>query len=335
MDKKEKILLGHGSGGKMMHELVSGHFAPAFGIEGVADAAVLEAPEGSRIALSTDSYVVSPLFFPGGDIGDLAVNGTVNDLSMVGAKPLYLTTGFIIEEGFPMAELDQIIKSMAEAARKAGVKIVAGDTKVVDRGKGDGVFINTAGVGVLPSGVDFAPSNIKPGDHIIVSGSIGRHGVAVMGERNGLSFEPQITSDSAALNMMVGDMLEKHGQIRVLRDPTRGGIATTLKEFAMESGLCLRLEEDEIPVEPGVRGACDLLGLDPLYVANEGTLLAVVAPDVSEYLLEIMQAHPEGKGAKVIGAVEESSKGAVLLTTAIGGSRIVDMLQGEQLPRIC
>ncbi len=338
MDLKEKILLGHGSGGRMMHELVSSRFAPAFEIEGVADAAVLELGAGHgpvRIAMSTDSYVVSPLFFPGGNIGDLAVNGTVNDLSMVGARPLYLTAGFIIEEGFPMAELDLIIQSMAGAARAAGVKVVAGDTKVVDRGKGDGVFINTSGVGVVPAGVDLSAGRINPGDRIIVSGSIGRHGVAVMGERNGLSFDPPVTSDSAPLNTLTEVILEKPGAVRVMRDPTRGGLATTLKEFAMESGLCFKIEEEAVPVEPGVGGACDLLGLDPLYVANEGTLLVVVASDVSDYLLEKMRRHPAATGATIIGKVEKAPAGAVVLSTSIGGSRLVDYLQGDQLPRIC
>ncbi len=334
----EKILLGHGSGGRMMHELVSGRFAPAFEIKGVADAAVLElAVDGAppRIALSTDSYVVSPLFFPGGNIGDLAVNGTVNDLAMVGARPLYLTAGFIIEEGFSMAELDLIIKSMAGAARAAGVRIVAGDTKVVDRGKGDGVFINTAGVGVVPPGVDMSTGRISPGDRIIVSGSIGRHGVAVMGERNGLSFEPPVLSDSAPLNTITRTILERPEAVKVMRDPTRGGLATTLKEFAVESGLCMLIEEESVPVEPGVAGACDLLGLDPLYVANEGTLLVVVASDVSDYLVEKMREHPAAAGATVIGKVEKGPEGSVVLSTSIGGSRLVDYLQGDQLPRIC
>lgn len=338
MDLTEKILLGHGSGGRMMHELVSSRFAPAFEIEGVADAAVLEleVDEGSaRIALSTDSYVVSPLFFPGGNIGDLAVNGTVNDLAMVGARPLYLTAGFIIEEGFAMAELDLIIQSMAGAARAAGVRIVAGDTKVVDRGKGDGVFINTAGVGIVPTGVDMSTRRISPGDRIIVSGSIGRHGVAVMGERNGLSFADPVLSDSAPLNSITSMLLEKPEAVKVMRDPTRGGLATTLKEFALESGLCMRIEEESVPVDPAVAGACDLLGLDPLYVANEGTLVVVVADDMSDYLVRKMREHPASAGATVIGKVEKGPEGSVVLSTSIGGSRLVDMLQGDQLPRIC
>jgi hydrogenase expression/formation protein HypE len=331
----DRILLGHGSGGRMMHELVSTHFAPAFGIEGVSDAALLDAPEGARIAVSTDSYVVSPLFFPGGNIGDLAVNGTVNDLAVSGARPLYLTAGLIIEEGFLMADLERIVGAMASAARAAGVRIVAGDTKVVDRGKGDGVFINTSGVGVVPAGVELSPSRIRPGDLVIVSGSIGRHGVAVMGERNGLSFKPPVTSDTAPLYRLAEAMLDKPDAVRLMRDPTRGGVATTLKEFAQDSGLCIRIREAAVPVEPGVGGACDLLGLDPIYVANEGTLLAVVAPDVSDYVLEKMRKVPEGSGAVIIGEIAGEPAGAVVLETAIGGTRLVDMLQGDQLPRIC
>jgi hydrogenase expression/formation protein HypE len=332
----DKILLGHGSGGKMMHELVSKHFAPAFGIEGVADAAVLDTPKGGRIAMSTDSYVVSPLFFPGGNIGDLAVHGTVNDLAMVGARPLYLTAGFIIEEGFSFDELKRIVSTMAQAATNAGVKVVAGDTKVVDKGKGDGIFINTAGVGVIDDDIELGIGRVAPGDKIIVSGNIGRHGVAVMAKRNGLTFEPPVLSDSAALNHMVAQMLKDNPQgVKVLRDPTRGGVATTLKEFALESGLCMNIYEDQVPVQEGVRGACDLLGLDPLYVANEGTLLAVVGSDVSDYYLNIVRGMPHGADAMIIGEVSEAPKGAVLVRTAIGGSRIVDMLQGEQLPRIC
>lgn len=330
-----KILLGHGSGGRMMHELVSQHFAPAFGIEDLGDSAVLPAPKG-RLAMSTDSYVVSPLFFPGGNIGELAVNGTINDVAMSGAEPLYLTVVFIIEEGLPFDELKRIVSSMAEAAKAAGVKIVAGDTKVVDKGKGDGIFINTAGVGVIPDGVDLCPKNIQVGDKVIVSGPIGRHGIAVMSERNGLNFEPPVTSDTAALNGLVRMMLERAPDgIRAFRDPTRGGVATTLKEFALQCGLAIVLDEEILPVPPGVRGACDLLGLDPLYVANEGTLLAVVSADVSKYLLEAMQKDPVSEGAMEIGVIKAAPEGKVLLKTSIGGTRLVDMLEGEQLPRIC
>jgi hydrogenase expression/formation protein HypE len=319
----------------MMHELIGGHFAPAFGIEGVMDAAVLDGPGKGRMAFSTDSYVVSPLFFPGGNIGELAVNGTVNDLSMVGARPLYLTAGFIIEEGFPFGDLEKIVHSMAGASRAAGLRIVAGDTKVVEKGKGDGIFINTSGVGVIPEGVALSPSKMEAGDKVIISGQSGNHGIAVMSERNGLSFDPPVLSDTAPLNGLVETLLEKPESIRVMRDPTRGGIATTLKEFALDSGLCISVEEETIPVAPGVTGACELLGLDPLYVANEGIMLAVVQPNVAEYLVCEMQKHPTGRNAAVVGEVEASPEGTVLLRTVIGGRRLLEMLQGEQLPRIC
>jgi len=320
----------------MMHELISSCFAPAFGIEGLGDAAVLDLKKKGRLALSTDSYVVSPLFFPGGNIGELAVNGTVNDLAMAGAEPLYLTSGFIIEEGMPLSDLQRIIESMAQAAFNAGVKIVAGDTKVVDKGKGDGLFINTAGVGVIPEGVDLSPSHISEGDIIIISGDMGRHGMAVMSERSGLSFAPPVLSDTAALNGLTALMIKAAGgSLRAMRDPTRGGVATTLKEFALESGLAMEMDEDELPVTPGVKGACDLLGLDPLFVANEGLLLAVVSGDVSEYILKEMRAHTLGAGARAIGRVMPGPEGKVLLRTSIGGTRLVDMLEGGQLPRIC
>ncbi|MFA5353133.1 MAG: hydrogenase expression/formation protein HypE [Thermodesulfovibrionales bacterium] len=336
----DTILLGHGSGGKLMHKLIREFFAPEFGMEELNDAAVVditEAGKGGRLAFTTDSYVVSPLFFPGGDIGDLAVNGTVNDLSVVGAKPLYLTTGFIIEEGFPVADLKRVLHSMASAAKKAGVRIVAGDTKVVDRGKGDGIFINTSGVGIVPEGCELGSSRIRPGDKVIISGAIGSHGVAVMSERNGLTFDPPVLSDSAALNGLIERMLIHTQEIRMMRDPTRGGVATTLKEMAMESGLAMRINEKLLSIPSGVMGACDLLGLDPLYIANEGIILAICGPDAAEGLVSEMRKHPLGEGSAIIGEVgeEERQKGMVLLTTAIGGTRIVDMLPGEQLPRIC
>lgn len=319
-----------------MHELISRHLAPAFGMTSLLDAAVLDAPLGGRLAVTTDSYVVTPLFFPGGNIGDLAVNGTVNDLAVSGARPLYMTAGLILEEGFPLADLEEIVASMARAASRAGVRVVAGDTKVVDRGKGDGVFINTSGVGLVPDGLDLAPSGIAPGDRVILSGPIGGHGVAVMAGRNGLSFDPPVLSDTAALNSLVEALLGgAAGGLRAMRDPTRGGLATVLKEFALDSGLSMAIEEEAVPVEPGVRGACELLGLDPMYVANEGVLVAVAKPDVSEYLLKLMRGHPLGRRASVIGEVGEAPAGAVLLKTAVGGTRMVEMLQGEQLPRIC
>ncbi len=347
----DRILLGHGSGGRLMHELISEHFGPAFKMESFGDSAVIHSPEllvrsfasqhGApdrgpfRLAFTTDSFVVSPLFFPGGNIGELAVYGTVNDLAVSGAEPLFLTAGFIIEEGFPFEDLRAIVASMSGAAEKAGVKIVAGDTKVVNKGKGDGIFINTSGIGILYDGMEIAASRIKEGDRVLISGEMGNHGMAVMSERNGISFDPPIVSDTAPLNSLVRAMIEASRDIRFMRDPTRGGLATTLKEAALESGKCLRIREDSIPVAPQVRGACDLLGLDPLYVANEGALLAVVGPDATDDLLAVMRGHSAGAGAQVIGEVAGSPGGMVLLETSIGGTRVIDMLQGEQLPRIC
>ena len=330
----DKILLGHGSGGKLLHELIPQHFSPAFGIEGAGDSAVVKLPS-CRLAYTTDSYVVTPLFFPGGNIGDLAVNGTVNDLAVSGAKPLFLTAGFVIEEGFPLADLKKIVASMSAAASRAGVKIVAGDTKVVNKGKADGIFINTSGIGVLTDGRDISASKIKKGDRIIISGEIGSHGVAVISERNGLTFEPLITSDTRPLNGLVRAMYDVSTEIHFMRDPTRGGLATTLKEAALESGLCLRVREQTLPVPPGVKGACSLLGLDPLFVANEGILIAVVDAHAADGIVNAMRKHEHGQHAAIIGEAAESPAGMVLLETAIGGSRIMDMLQGEQLPRIC
>ncbi len=330
----DKILLGHGSGGKLMHELIKQHFSPAFGIEGAGDSAFVNVPS-QRLAYTTDSYVVTPLFFPGGNIGELAVNGTVNDLAVSGADPLYLTAGFVIEEGFPLADLKTIIASMASAAAQAGVKIVAGDTKVVNRGKADGIFINTSGIGVIPDGREIAASRIRKGDRIIISGEIGSHGVAVLAERNGLTFDPPVVSDTRPLNSLVRAMYAASGDIHFMRDPTRGGLATTLKEAALESGLCMRIQEQTLPVPSGVRGACSLLGLDPLFVANEGLLIAVVDNAAADSVVAAMKREEYGRHAKIIGSVEESPAGMVLLQTAIGGNRIMDMLQGEQLPRIC
>lgn len=332
-----------------MHQLIRQYMSPAFDLKELNDSAVIElngqwstinGQEESkfRLAFTTDSYVVSPIFFPGGNIGELAVNGTVNDLSMVGAKPLYLSAGFIIEEGFPINDLEAILSSMSDASQKAGVKIAAGDTKVVDKGKGDGIFINTSGVGIVRDGVKLGVKNIKAGDRVIVSGLIGSHGIAVLSERNGLSFVPPVLSDTAPLNGLVGLMLNVSDGIKMMRDPTRGGIATTLKEIAEDSGLCIIIEEDLIPLPPGVKGACELLGLDPLYIANEGILVAIVSPDAAEPLLKEMRCHPLGKNATIIGeAISGDTKtcGMVLLKTSIGGTRIIDMLTGEQLPRIC
>lgn len=330
----DRILLGHGSGGRLMHELIAEHFGPAFQMEGFGDSAVLDISP-RRLAFTTDSYVVSPLFFPGGNIGELAVYGTVNDLAVSGAEPLYLSAGFIIEEGFGLADLRTIVSSMAGAAKKAGVKIVAGDTKVVDKGKGDGIFINTSGIGVLYDGVEIAASKVRKGDKVLISGEIGNHGMAVMSERNGITFDPPIVSDTAPLNGLVKAMVDVTREIHFMRDPTRGGLATTLKEITMESGKCIRIRENSIPVAPRVRGGCDLLGLDPLYVANEGALIAVVEESVVDDLLAAMRRHSAGTKARVIGEVVESPEGMVLLETSIGGTRIIEMLQGEQLPRIC
>lgn len=318
-----------------MHQLVRDYFVPSFHLQTLNDSAIVEGISAGNIAITTDSYVISPYFFPGGDIGMLSVCGTINDLSMAGARPLYLTTGFILEEGMPMEDLKKILASMKAVADETGVKIVAGDTKVVEKGKGDGIYINTAGIGIVDEGIDLSPGRIRPGDKIILSGSIGNHGMAVMAERNGISFEPPIVSDVCALNSLVKTMLATTREIRVLRDPTRGGVATTLKEFAADSTCCMMVDEETIQIRPGVQGACDLLGLDPLYVANEGILLAVVAPDVADELVCVMRQTKEGADAAVIGEITEQPKQMVLLRTKIGGTRIIDMITGEQLPRIC
>ena len=330
----DRILLGHGSGGKLMHELIRNHFSPAFGNSGSGDSAIVNVPT-NRIAYTTDSYVVTPLFFPGGNIGELAVNGTVNDLAVSGADPLFLTAGFVIEEGFLLSDLKKIVSSMSAAASKAGVQIVAGDTKVVNKGKADGIFINTSGIGVLPAGRDIAASNIKPGDAVIVSNDLGSHGVSVIAERNGLTFDPPIVSDTRALNSLVKTMYQASPDVRFMRDPTRGGLATTLKEVALESGLCIRIRDKDLPIPAGVKGACSLLGLDPLFVANEGVLIAIVARSAADAVVASMKNHEDGGHAAIIGEVEEGPAKTVLLETNIGGSRVIDMLQGEQLPRIC
>lgn len=334
--KDDRILLGHGSGGRLMHDLIRSRFGPAFGISSVTDAALLDIPRGARLAFTTDSYVVSPIFFPGGSIGDLAVNGTINDLAVSGAVPLYLSVGFVIEEGFMLSELDRIISNMARAAQSAGVRIVAGDTKVVERGKADGMFITTSGVGAVPEGIELSADNVQAGDAVLVSGPIGNHGMAVMAKRNGLTFEPALLSDTAPLNRITQAMLQNDPSgVRVMRDPTRGGLATTLKEFAEAVGCAIEIWEGNVPVLPQVAGACDLLGLDPLYVANEGILVAVVRADMAEYHIALMRATLEGSGAVHIGVIKDAPRGAVMLRTMLGGSRLLDMLQGEQLPRIC
>lgn len=331
----ERILLGHGSGGKLMHQLIREYFAPQFEMKSLNDSAILKRMNKGKVAFTTDSYVVSPIFFPGGDIGELAVNGTVNDLSMVGAKPLYMTAGLILEEGFPLEDLKKVLFSMSNAASKADVKIVAGDTKVVNKGKADGIFINTSGVGIIKDGINISPSKVRSGDRIILSGPIGNHGISIMAERNGISFDPPVLSDTAPLNGLVSKMLKKTKEIHAMRDPTRGGLATTLKEIAVESGCCMVLDEDIIPVPAGVKGACELLGLDPLYVANEGILVAIVASSVAETLIKILRVHPLGKEACIIGEVRKAPENMVLLKTSVGGTRMVEMLSGDQLPRIC
>lgn len=331
------IVMGHGGGGKLTAELVQHLFLPAFrsaALDQLGDAAVLP-PAAGRLALSTDSFVVRPLFFPGGNIGDLAVNGTVNDLAMSGARPLYLTAGFILEEGMPLDQLGQIAASMGAAARRAGVSVVTGDTKVVDRGHGDGVFISTAGVGVVPDGLRIGPDQARPGDVVIVSGEIGLHGVAILSVREGLEFGAPIASDCAPLHELVAGLLDAGVAVHALRDPTRGGVASALNEIAASSGVGVRIEERALPVPGPVRAACEILGLDPLYVANEGKLLALVAHADAERALETLRAHPLGARAAIIGEVTADHPGVVVARTGIGGTRVVDMQVGEQLPRIC
>lgn len=333
----DRVELIHGAGGRAMTQLIDELFRPAFKnpwLDQGNDQAVFEPPPG-RLVLTTDSYVISPLFFPGGDIGSLAVHGTVNDLAMAGARPLHLTAGFILEEGFPLMDLRRIVTSMAVAAAAVGVAIVTGDTKVVERGKADGVFITTAGVGVVPDGVRISGERARPGDAILVSGTMGDHGIAVMSRRAGLEFETAILSDSAALNDLVAAMLAAVPDLHVLRDPTRGGLAATLNEIARQAQVGMRLEEAAIPVLPDVRGACELLGLDPLHVANEGKLVAICAEADAESVLAAMRAHPLGRAASRIGSVVEDPRGMVELVTTFGGRRVVDWLAGEQLPRIC
>ena len=336
--KSDIILLGHGSGGKLSHQLLDELITPI--LSGIAardqnDAALLD-HAGGRLAFTTDSYVVDPIFFPGGNIGDLAVNGTVNDLAMTGACPLALSVGLILEEGLAISDLRRILESMRGAADKAGVRIVTGDTKVVPRGKGDKIFINTAGIGVFAHDLEITGSGARPGDTILVSGTLGDHGMAVLASREGLELASPIRSDSASLNHLVDDLLADLGEkMHVLRDPTRGGVATTLKEIALQSQVDILLQETALPISPAVAGACAILGLDPLFVANEGKLLAVVAPDGAEAALAVMRRHPEGADAAIIGEVSGSGAGRLSLHTAIGGKRSIEMLAGEQLPRIC
>ena len=339
--KHGRIDMTHGAGGRVAAQLIDELFARAFDNEYLRqghDGALLPLPTQGRLVMATDGHVISPLFFPGGDIGSLSVHGTVNDVAMSGALPLYLAASFIIEEGFPLADLRRIVESMAAAAREAGVSIVTGDTKVVEQGKGDGVFISTTGIGVAPPGLCIDGRQARVGDAVLVSGTLGEHGVAVMSLRESLEFETAIVSDSAALHTLVQAMLQALPDptlLHVLRDPTRGGLATTLNEVARQSQVGMLLREADIPVLPQVTAACELLGLDPLYVANEGKLIAVCAPEAADTLLAAMRAHPLGQGAQRIGTVVEDAHGFVQMETCFGGRRVVDWLSGEQLPRIC
>jgi len=335
--KTEKILLDHGSGGKVSHSLTKDLLLPVFGnpiLDQLDDGAVFDIKEG-RMAFSTDTYVVDPIFFPGGNIGDLAINGTVNDLAMCGARPRYLSVGVILEEGFPMEDLKTIVASMGQAARKAGVEVVTGDTKVVPKGAADKIFINTSGIGLIPSGVNVAADNARPGDVVILSGTMADHGATVLTQREGLTFEARVQSDSAALNHMVASILAVCPSTHVLRDPTRGGVGTALNEIAQQSGVEIKIYEDKLPVRPAVAGICELLGLDPLYVANEGKLLAFVPASEADHVQAAIAAEEFGRDACIIGEVVPDSSGKVFMQTRIGGRRIVDMLTGEQLPRIC
>ena len=331
------IQLAHGAGGKLSSDLIEKMFLPRFGnktLDKLEDQAILE-NVGKRLAFTTDSFVVDPIFFPGGDIGDLAINGTINDIAMSGAKPLYLSVGFILEEGLSLEILHKIALSMEFAAKQAGVQIVTGDTKVVNKGSCDKLFINTSGIGAVPDGVNISAANIKPGDKIIISGTVADHGMAVMTTREDLSFKSQVKSDTTALNGLVDDMLNVSKDIRAMRDPTRGGVATTLNEFAHKSNVGIQLYTNSVPVKPEVKGACEVLGIDPLYVANEGKLIAVVPNDTADKMLEVMKSHKLGKDSQIIGEVVEKNPGIVVQSTGLGANRIVDMPIGEQLPRIC
>ena len=335
--KTDKILLDHGSGGKISHHLTTDMLLPVFDnpiLAQLNDGAIFEL-EGKRIAFSTDSYTVDPIFFPGGNIGDLAINGTVNDVAMCGGQPVYLSVGLIIEEGFPIKDLETIVSEMGRAAETAEVTVVTGDTKVVPKGAVDKIFINTSGLGLIPRDVDIASHKARAGDRIILSGTIADHGIAILTQREGLSFATCITSDTAPLNHMVNQMFAVSKAIHVLRDPTRGGVGTALNEIAEKSKMGIRIYEEQIPLKNEVAAACELLGFDPLYLANEGKLLAFVAGPDTEAVLAAIRENPFGQDATVIGEVVEDHAGRVIMQTRIGGSRIVDMLAGEQLPRIC
>jgi len=339
----DRILLGHGSGGGLTADLIQRLFLPGFSndtLDALEDQATLSfdgevSTKSPRIAFTTDSFVVRPLFFPGGDIGKLAVHGTVNDLAVGGAKPLFLSAAFILEEGLPLTDLQRIVASMRQACDEAGVTLVTGDTKVVDRGKGDGVFITTSGIGVIPQGRSLSISRAKPGDCILVSGTLGDHGIAIMSLREGIEFETVLESDTAPLTDLVRVMLDAAPAIRCMRDPTRGGLSSALNELAVASKVGVELNESSIPLKREVRGACEMLGLDPLYVANEGKLIAAVPPEDAQRLLDAMRAHPLGRNAAIIGRVVKEHRGMVVLKSLVGGARVVTMLAGEQLPRIC
>ncbi len=331
------VNMTHGSGGRATAQLIEELFVSHFDNELLRqgnDQAAFTVPAG-RMVMSTDGHVISPLFFPGGDIGALAVHGTINDVAMSGARPLYLAAGFILEEGFPLAELERIVASMGLAANTAGVPIVTGDTKVVEKGKADGIFITTTGVGVVPEGIHISGDLARPGDAILVNGTMGDHGVAIMSSRENLEFETSLESDSAALHDLVADLVAAVPNIHCLRDPTRGGLATTLNELAQQSKVGMKLYEDDIPIHPAVNAACELLGLDPLYVANEGKLICICPGPVAAQALQVMRGHPLGQKAAIIGQVVEDEHGFVQMETSFGGSRVVDWLAGEQLPRIC
>ena len=334
---RDSVLLGHGSGGRLTAELIRELFLPAFAnpiLARLDDQAILQLG-GLRLAFTTDSFVVKPLFFPGGDIGSLAVHGTVNDLAMGGAQPLFLSAAFIIEEGFSMETLRRVVESLRRAAREAGVEVVTGDTKVVEKGSGDGLFINTSGIGRVPNGLELSADRARPGDRVLLSGSLGDHGMAILAQREGLEFESPIQSDSAPLHTLVAAMLQTGQTIRCLRDPTRGGLSSTVNEIAGQSRVGITLDESSIPIREEVLGACELLGLDPLYVANEGKLVAIVAPEGAEQILAAMRSHPLGRQAQIIGTVTEAQPGMVTMRTVLGTTRIVDLLSGDQLPRIC
>jgi len=333
----DRVLLGHGSGGKLSAQLMERVFLPSFGnptLDQLNDQATVEI-DGVRLAMTTDSFVVKPLFFPGGDIGSLAVHGTINDLAMGGARPLYLSVAFILEEGLPLETLQRITESLRCAAEKAGVQIVTGDTKVVEQGNGDGLFINTTGIGVVPKSLALGSDQARPGDKIILSGSLGDHGIAILAQREGLEFETTIQSDSVPLHGLVDAILATGATIRCMRDPTRGGLSSSLNEIAQRSRVGMVIEEEQIPVREEVRGACELLGLDPLYVANEGKMIAIVEPSAADRVAEAMRGHEYGREARVIGTVIDQQRGTVVMKTTFGTTRIVDMLAGDQLPRIC